>query len=82
MFSSLTKSFLQMVFPLVIVPMMPALMGIDGIIDNPSRMQRKPWIDPLFVIPGRVIIPIIIMTISGSQKKGVIKDVQINHNAG
>jgi len=64
-----------MVLPLVIVPMMPALMGIDGIIDNPSRMQRKPWVDPLSVIPGRIIIPIIIVAIPGSQKQGVIKDV-------
>jgi hypothetical protein len=55
--------------------MIPTLMGIDGIIDNPSRMQRKPWIDPPSVIPGLVIIPIIIMAIPGSHKQGVIKDV-------
>ncbi len=75
MFSTLTKSCLQMVLPTVIVPVPPALMGIDGVIGNPSRMQRKPWIDSPSVIPGCVIIPIIIVAIPGSQKQGVIKDV-------
>ncbi|MEE8480480.1 MAG: hypothetical protein V3T59_04485 [Desulfobacterales bacterium] len=64
-----------MVLPVVIVPMLPALMGIDGIVGNPSRMQRKPWIDSPSVIPARVIIPIIIVAIPGSQKQGIIKDV-------
>jgi len=70
-----------MVLPLVIVPMRPTLMGKDGIIDNPSRMQRKPWVYPFSVIPGRIIIPIIIMGIPGSKKQGVIKNVQIDHKA-
>jgi hypothetical protein len=66
----------------MIVPMFPALMGIDGVIDNPSRMQRKAWIDPLSVIPECVIVSIIIVAIPGSQKQGVIKDAQIDHKAG
>jgi hypothetical protein len=64
-----------MVLPPVIVTMPPALMGIDGVIGNPSRMQRKPWIDSPSVIPARVIISIIIVAIPGSQKQGVIEYV-------
>jgi hypothetical protein len=71
-----------MVLPLPVFSMCPAFMGIDGVIDNPSRMERKPGINPLSVIFGRVIIPIIIMAVPGSQKQGVIKDAQIDHEAG
>ena len=62
--------------------MMPALMGKDRIIDNPSRMQRKPWIDPLFVMPRGIIISKIIMAVPGTEKECVIKYVQIDHKTG
>jgi hypothetical protein len=62
--------------------MVPALVGIDGIIGSPSRMQRKPRIDPPSIVLGCVIIPIIIMAISGPEKQGVIKDIQTDHKAG
>jgi len=62
--------------------MVPALMRIDGVIDNPSRMQRKPRINPSFVIFGCIVISIIIMVISWTHKQGVLKDAQMDHKAG
>ena len=49
---------------------------------NCSLFYLAAHINPLFVILGRVIIPIIIMVISMSHKKCVIKDVQVDHKAG
>jgi hypothetical protein len=72
--TTLIKSCLQTICPFVIVPMIPALMGIDGIIGDPSGMQGKPWIYAAFVIFGCVIIPVIVMAIPGAQKQVIIKD--------
>jgi hypothetical protein len=71
-----------MLFPMGNMAMTPSLMGVDGVVGNPSGMKGKPGVNTLPVVRWCVIISEIVMTIPGPVKQEIIKDIQADDETG
>jgi hypothetical protein len=67
-------------FPVTIISVFPALMGIDGDVPMTSRMGRKPGVETPLVIAGVIVVTEVVMAVTWPQKKTVKKYIQVNHH--
>jgi hypothetical protein len=67
-------------FPVTIISVFPALMGIDGDVTVTSRMGREPGVETPLVITGVIVVTEVVMAVAWPQEKAVKEYIQVNHH--
>ena len=67
-------------FPVTIISVFPALMGVDGVVTVTPCVWREPRVETPLVITGVIVVTEVIMVVPRPQEKAVKEYIQVDHH--